>query len=77
MTATITLTEQELAVLSQIAQQTGKTEEELLRNALTHYLSHLHPACRRRVLHEARGMWHDSERSAEPHDPSGRIRPLR
>jgi len=59
MTATITLTEQELAILSQIAQQTGKTEEELLRNALTHYLSHLHPACRRQVLHEARGMWHD------------------
>lgn len=59
MTATINLTEQEQMVLSQIAQQTGKTEDELLRDAITHYLSHLHLAYRRQLLHEARGMWHD------------------
>jgi len=59
MTATINLTEQEQTVLAQIAQQTGKTEDELLRDAITHYLSHLHLGYRRQLLHEARGMWHD------------------
>jgi hypothetical protein len=59
MTTTVTLTEQEHIVLTQLAQQTGKTEDELLHDAITQYLSHINLAYRRQLLREARGMWQD------------------
>lgn len=45
--AIITLTDQEQTILAQIAQQTGKTEDEILRDAIVRYLSHFHLAYRR------------------------------
>lgn len=57
--AIIMLTDQEQTILAQIAQQTGKTEDEILRDAIVRYLSHFHLAYRRQLLHEARGIWRD------------------
>jgi predicted transcriptional regulator len=67
MTTTVTLTEQEHIILSQLAQQTGRTEDELLHEAITQYLSHVHLAYRRQLLHEARGMWQDRTDIADIH----------
>lgn len=56
---TITLTEQELNFLRVIAQQTGKTPEELVRDAVIQFLAQYQAAHRRALLQQARGMWQD------------------
>ncbi|MCS6940898.1 MAG: hypothetical protein NZM94_16605, partial [Roseiflexus sp.] len=58
-TTTITLTEQELNSLRVIAQQTGKTPEELLHDAVTQFLAQYQETHRRALLQQARGMWQD------------------
>jgi hypothetical protein len=59
MTTTVTLTEQEHMLLTYLAQETGKTEDALLREAITHYLADLQLAYRRQLLQDACGMWQD------------------
>lgn len=56
-TAHITLTEQEQAVLETLGHKMGKTQEELIREALEKYFSQLQSANRRDLLQQARGMW--------------------
>jgi hypothetical protein len=55
----ITLTEQEQVSLRAIAQQTGKTPDELLHEAVTQFLTHFQQTRRRALLQQARGMWQD------------------
>jgi hypothetical protein len=56
---TITLTEQEQLSLRAIAQQTGKTPEELLHEAVAQFLAQFQQTHRRALLQQARGMWQD------------------
>ncbi|MDQ2998477.1 MAG: CopG family transcriptional regulator [Chloroflexota bacterium] len=55
----ITLTEQEQLSLRTIAQQTGKTPDELLHEAITQFLTQFQQTPRRALLQQARGMWKD------------------
>jgi hypothetical protein len=55
----ITLTEQEQVSLRAIAQQIGKTPDELLHEAVAQYLAQFQPTRRRTLLQQARGMWQD------------------
>jgi len=57
--AAITLTEQEQLSLRAIAQQTGKTPEELLHEAVAQFLAQFQQTRRRALLQQARGMWQD------------------
>jgi hypothetical protein len=58
-TAQIVLTEEETTALRLIAQQTGKTEDELIREAVGRFLDELRQPHRRALLQQARGMWQD------------------
>ena len=58
-TAQITLTEQERTTLNWIAQQTGKTEDELIHQAIEQFLEESWKTHRRTLLQQARGMWQD------------------
>lgn len=55
----ITLTEQEQISLRDIAQQTGKTPDELLHEAVAQFLAQFQQMRRRALLQQARGMWQD------------------
>jgi hypothetical protein len=55
----ITLTEHEQLSLRAIAQQTGKTPEELLHEAVVQFLAQFQHTRRRALLQQARGMWQD------------------
>jgi hypothetical protein len=55
----ITLTEQEQLSLRAIAQQTGRTPEELLHEAVAQFLAQFQLTRRRALLQQARGMWQD------------------
>ncbi len=59
VTTSITLTDQESSVLRAISQQTGKTQDELLREAVVQYLSQSQQNHRRALLQQAQGMWQD------------------
>ncbi len=55
----ITLTEQEQVSLRAIAQETGKTPEELLHEAVVQFLAQFQQTRRRALLQQASGMWQD------------------
>jgi hypothetical protein len=55
----VRLTEADYALLSTIARQTGKTEAELLQEAVHHYIVQFQHANRKQLLQQARGMWRD------------------
>jgi hypothetical protein len=55
----ITLTEQEQLSLRAIAQQTGKTQDELLHEAVMQFLVQFQQTRRRALLQQARGIWRD------------------
>jgi len=55
----ITLTEQEQLSLCAIAQQTGKTQDELLHEAVMQFLAQFQQTRRRALLQQARGIWRD------------------
>ena len=59
MATPIVLTEQEETALQQIAQQTGKSEHDVIREAVSDYIQHYHVTHRRQLLQQARGMWRD------------------
>jgi hypothetical protein len=58
-TAQIVLTEEETTALRFIAQQTGKTEDELIHEAVGRFLDESRQPHRRALLQQARGMWQD------------------
>lgn len=56
----IHLSEWERTTLQTIAEQTGKSETELLHQAVSHFLQlHQPPTNRLALLREARGMWRE------------------
>jgi len=55
----ITLTDQESKALRAIAQQTGRTQDELIREAVEQLIAQFHHSDRRALLVQARGMWKD------------------
>ena len=58
-TAQVTLSEQEETTLRWMAQQTGKTEDELIHEAVEQFLQEAKQLRRRALLQQARGMWQD------------------
>lgn len=59
MVTQVSFTEQESAALRLIAQQTGKTQDELIREAVQQFIAQFRIAHRLTLLQQARGMWKD------------------
>jgi len=53
----IYLTEQEQCALRELAQRTGRTQSELIREAVDRYIESTEEVDRRALLRQARGMW--------------------
>ena len=60
-TASIQLTDQESEALNTLAQQTGKTPDELLHEAVTRMLVQAQATTRLALLRQARGIWKDRQ----------------
>lgn len=60
-TASIQLTDHESEALNALAEQTGKTTDELLREAVTRMLIQTQPTNRLVLLQQARGIWKDRQ----------------
>jgi hypothetical protein len=58
-TAYIHLSDEETQALRQLEQQTGKTQDELLHEAIRHFLTYGPPVNRLDLLRQARGIWKD------------------
>lgn len=56
-TAHIILTDAESEAIKALGQQQGKTPEEVLREAVEHFLSQNHAQTRLTSLRQARGIW--------------------
>jgi predicted transcriptional regulator len=57
--ASINLSDEEQAALNELAQQTGKSTEELLHSAVQQMLLRRDTKNRRELLAQAKGMWRD------------------
>ena len=55
----IALTEQEIAAIVAISEQTGITRDEVLREAVEQFIARFPRAGRRALLQQAQGMWRD------------------
>jgi len=55
--AEIKLTEQERSALQEIARQSGKTESQLIHEAVEHLISEFQTKGRRGLMQKARGVW--------------------
>ncbi|MHB0982181.1 MAG: ribbon-helix-helix domain-containing protein [Thiobacillus sp.] len=53
----IYLTEQEQAALRTLAAASGRSQSELIREAVDHYLSEAEPQVRRAAVMDAAGLW--------------------
>ena len=62
-TSHIELSDQQVSAIQTIAQQTGKTEYEILSEAIAQFIHQFAIANRQALLQQARGMWHDQEQS--------------
>jgi hypothetical protein len=60
-TAQIALTDTEDRSLTEIAAQTGKTRDELLREAVSQYLGRFRLPDRLKLLRQGRGLWKDRD----------------
>jgi hypothetical protein len=60
-TAQIPLTDSETTALDLIAEQTGKTRDQLLREAVSQYLVRHRPPDRLQLLRQGRGLWKDRD----------------
>ena len=58
-TLQINLTDQEKDSRLAIARQTGKSQDELLRDAINHLIAQFQQEDRRALLLRARGIWKD------------------
>lgn len=61
VTATINLTERAHAAVQKAARELGKTEAEVLQQAIVEFLAHFDAAQRRAWLEQAAGMWRDRD----------------
>jgi hypothetical protein len=59
LTTSVTLTDRQTSALKSLVQQTGKTEEEIIREAVEQLIARHSPADRRDALRQAKGMWQD------------------
>ena len=57
--ATITITEEQKNILHTLAEQTGKSEEELVQEAVELLVRQFRQTHRLAMLQQARGMWRD------------------
>jgi hypothetical protein len=57
----ISLTEQERNALQEISRRTGKTEPELVREALDQFIAQFQNEDQRRLMQKARGIWKDRQ----------------
>ena len=57
----IILTEHERNALQEISQRTGKTENELIRNAVDQFIAKSKNEDRLALMRKARGIWRDRE----------------
>ena len=57
--AGLNLTEQEQTALETIAQRTGKTQEEVVQEAVKQLIAQFHDEDRLSLFRQARGMWKD------------------
>ncbi|HKQ04127.1 MAG TPA: CopG family transcriptional regulator [Blastocatellia bacterium] len=57
----INLTEQERNALQEISRRTGKTEGELVREALDQFIAQFQNEDQRRLMQKARGIWKDRQ----------------
>jgi hypothetical protein len=57
--AQITLTDAAAQALSELAQQSGKTRDDLLREAVEQFLTRHRTADRLPLLRQGRGLWKD------------------
>jgi hypothetical protein len=65
-TAQIALTDTEDRTLTEIAAQTGKTRDELLREAVSQYLDRFRLPDRLKLLRQGRGLWKDRDDLPSP-----------
>jgi len=56
---TITITEEQRNILQTIAEQTGKSEEELVQEAVELLIRQFRQARRQELIQQAFGMWRD------------------
>jgi hypothetical protein len=56
-TASIELSEQDVFALRELAQQTGKTQEQLLHEAILQLITQKHAQDRLELLRQAQGIW--------------------
>ena len=57
----INLTEQERDALDEIAQRTGRSQAELVREAIDHLIAEFQNEDRRPLMQKARGIWKDRQ----------------
>ncbi|HEU0143686.1 MAG TPA: ribbon-helix-helix protein, CopG family [Nitrososphaera sp.] len=57
----INLTEQERDALDEISQRTGKSQAELIREAIDHLIAEFQKEDRRSLMQKARGIWKDRQ----------------
>lgn len=62
-TSQIELSDQQASAIQIIAQQTGKTEHEILNQAIAQFIRQFAIENRQTLLQQARGMWQDREQS--------------
>jgi predicted transcriptional regulator len=61
METEINLTEQERNALQEISQRTGRTENELVREAVGQFIGRFQIGDRRALMQQARGIWKGRE----------------
>ena len=62
----LTLSEQEQSALQTIAQQTGKSEYDLVHEAVAQFIAQFQTTYRRKLLQQAQGMWRDRTDLPDP-----------
>jgi predicted transcriptional regulator len=72
-TAQVDLTEQVSQELQAIARRTGKTPEELIREAIDDLIMQFQQEERRSRLRQARGMWKDRQDLPSPEQLRGEL----
>ena len=60
-TAQVTLTEEEMQALQALSQLKGKPQEELLHEAVEHFLARHQTEKRLAALRQARGIWKERD----------------
>ncbi len=59
METELNLTDQERSVLQEISRQTGKTEGDLIREAVSRLIDGFQTESRQILMQKAKGMWKD------------------